>query len=51
MLIGDNPYTYHAMLKELHIESESIHKIIHKELNVKKLIFHCVPHLTEYQKT
>ena len=51
MLIDDNRCTYQIIQKELDIGSAVIHKIIHEELHMKKVVCRWIPHnLTEQQK-
>ena len=51
MLMDDNRSTYQIIQKELDIGSAAVHKIIHEELHVKKVVCRWVPHnLTEHQK-
>lgn len=51
MLMDDNRCTYQMIQKELNIGSAAIHKIIHEELHMKKVVSRWVPHnLTEHQK-
>ncbi|GFW61038.1 histone-lysine N-methyltransferase SETMAR [Trichonephila clavipes] len=51
MLMDENRRSYQMTLKQLNIGSAAIHKIIHEELNIKRVLCRCVPHnLTEQQK-
>ncbi|GFW61025.1 transposable element Tc3 transposase [Trichonephila clavipes] len=51
MLMDENHRSYQMTLKELNIGSAAIHKIIHEELNIKRVLCRCVQHnLTEQQK-
>ena len=50
-LMDDNRYIYQIIQKEFDIGSAAIHKIIHEELHMKKVVCTWVPHnLTEQQK-
>ena len=49
--MGNNRYTYQIPQKKLNLVSAAIHKIIHEELHMKKVVCRWVPHnLTEHQK-
>ncbi|PRD23705.1 UNVERIFIED_CONTAM: Histone-lysine N-methyltransferase SETMAR [Trichonephila clavipes] len=51
MLMDDNHCTYQIIQKELDIKYATVHKIIHGELHMKKVVCRWVPHnLTEHQK-
>ncbi|XP_071037148.1 histone-lysine N-methyltransferase SETMAR-like [Parasteatoda tepidariorum] len=51
MLKDDNRCTYQIIQKEHNIGSAAIHKIIHEELYMKKVVCPWVPHnLTEHKK-
>ncbi|GFX22657.1 histone-lysine N-methyltransferase SETMAR [Trichonephila clavipes] len=51
MLIDENRCTYQMTQKELNIGSAALHKIIHEELRMKKVVCRWVSHnLTEHQK-
>ncbi|GFV07970.1 uncharacterized protein TNCV_2772281 [Trichonephila clavipes] len=49
--MDDNSCTYQMIRKELNIGSAALHKIIHEELYMKKVVCRRVPHnLSEHQK-
>ena len=51
LLMNDNRFAYQMIQKELNIEFTAIYKIIHEELQMKKVICRWVPHnLTEHTK-
>ncbi|PRD27596.1 UNVERIFIED_CONTAM: hypothetical protein NCL1_34918 [Trichonephila clavipes] len=51
MLMDNNRCTYQMIQKGLNIGSAAIYKIIHEELNMKKVVCLWFPHnLTEHQK-
>ncbi|PRD32537.1 UNVERIFIED_CONTAM: hypothetical protein NCL1_20122 [Trichonephila clavipes] len=50
MLMDDNLCIYQMIQKELNIGSAAIHKIIHEELHMKKIVCCWPPHNLTEQK-